>query len=909
MWRGCYRPKATLWQRRLQTPNVTGPLTSLGMLRLLSTAPYHRDIVYAVEQGPVARTFLIADLRGYTSYTFTRGDEAAARLAGLFADLAEVVATECGGTLLELRGDEALLAFVSARQALAAAVALQGRWAGEGISAPQVGIGLDAGEAVPVRGGFRGTALNLAARLCSLAQGGEVLASEAVIHLAGHVDGLAYADRGSVRVKGVPREVQVWQVVAEGESLERPPLQTPTVSTLPPEPTPFVGREREVAAIIELLDNPGVRWLTLVGPGGAGKTRLAQRVAASLLPAFPDGVFFVPLAAVADPALVLSTVAHSLGVVEDSGSSLSEQLRAHMAGKRLLVLIDNLEHLRDAAPALGELLAASPGPTFLVTSRSVLRQYGEHVFEVPPLSLPERTGDPAALASSDSVALFVERARAARGSFDLTPGNAAAVATICRRLDGLPLAIELAAARTRILPPPALSTRLDHPLRLLAGGDSGRPERHQTLRATIEWSYGLLEDDQRQLLALLSVFAGGCTIEAVATVCGDDEGDPLEGLVPLVENSLVRQVGEDQPRFVMLETIREYAAEQLPPDTAQAAGAAHATYFRSLCLEAEPAIRGPEQKVWLERLEAEHDNLRSALAWLIAHGNADAAVQMVAALWRFWWIKGYWSEGARWIETALALPGASAGRAGAISGLANLTLSQGDLERAEALHRQALELRRESGDQVGVALSLNNLAVITEQRGDFPGAANVYEEALAVARGAGDPWTAALILGNLGGVLGNQGMYDRAAELGEDSRRLWRQLGDRGGEGRVINNLVTIALARGDLQRAAELQRESLQIYRELGNQENIPYSLEMAAKILTAVEHNAEAARLFAAAGALRQVLGQPLSPVDEVEIAEFTARLRDALGEAAQVYAAEGAALTDPVGVALDELAALSS
>lgn len=859
-----------------------------------------------MDQSAATRTFLIADLRGYTSFTFAHGDEAAAGVTGRFADLAETVAEEFGGRLLELRGDEALMVFMSARGALSAAMALQARWRGQGESALQVGIGLDAGEAIPVRGGFRGGALNLAARLCSLAQGGQTLATETVTHLAGRLDGVAYADRGTARVKGVPEPVRVFQVVRAGDAVQLPPIQPAAITNLPPEPTPFIGRRREVAAVTQLLERPGVRWLTVVGPGGAGKSRLAQHVAAQLLPDYPDGVLFVPLASVTDPDLILPTIAQTLGLAEEPGRSLPEQLQAHLSGKRLLLLLDNLEQLRDAVPMLDALLHA-PGPTFLATSRAVLHLYGEYVYEVPPLSLPAQTNDPAALAASESVALFVERARAARGSFELTPANAGSVATICRRLDGLPLAIELAAARTRMLPPEALSRRLDRPLGILTGRERGRPERHQTLRATIEWSYSLLEADQRDLLARLSVFAGGCTMDAVEMVCGAEQRDPLDELVPLVENSLVRQIGENEPRFVMLETIREYAAEQLAPEAARVAGEAHAAYFCALCEEADAGMRGPEQKAWLERLDAEQDNLRSALSWLIAHQDGDRAVQMAGALWRFWWIKGYWTEGVRWVTDALALPGMSPWRARAITGLANLSWAQGDLKKAELLHRQALALRRDSGDMAGVALSLNNLAVMLEQGGDFVTATELYEEALEAAREAGDPWTVAALVGNLGGVLANRGLLDRAVELGEESLRLWRELGDRNSEGRIINNLASIALERRDLRRAAELQRESLQIYRDLGNQENIPHCLERMVRILMDAGNSRQAARLLGAARSLRDTLGQPLPPADVAGLEEYTSRLKDDLGEEFRTLAAEGAGLDDPVRVALDELAAL--
>lgn len=849
------------------------------------SAPYSSELL----------TFLIADVRGYTRFTYERGDEAAARLADRFASATEDVVGRHGGRVVELRGDEALATFTSARAALRASVELQRRFEEERRTTGLpllVGVGLDAGEAVPVRDGYRGTPLNLAARLCSLAGPGDVFASEGLIGLTRNLDGLAFLDRGPVELKGFPQPVRVIQVATEGEIPgDLPPLQQLLVAhpnNLPVEPTPFIGRGREIQEVLSLMHRPAARLVTLTGPGGSGKTRLALQVGSALVDEFADGVYFVSLAAVGDAGLMAPTIAQTLQVREEASRPAAEVLQEYLRNKKLLLILDNFEHIREAAADVSALLSVCPGLRVLVTSRAVLNQYGEYAFEVPPLSVPEpgRLPDPASFFQYESVALFVERAQAVKASFEVTPDNADAIAGICRQLDGLPLAIELAAARIRILPPRALLARLESRLSLLTGGFQGRPERQQTLRAAIDWSFGLLEPADRSLFARLSVFVGGCELEAAEAVCTGDGGlgsDVLDSIATLVENSLLRQVGEDEPRFVMLETIREYALEQLREEgTAAQIASRHAQYFLSLGLEADPELRGPEQGMWLRRLEAEHDNLRAALGRFLEGSDPEPGLRLAAALWRFWWVRGHFKEGRGWLERLLATgSGTPAVRAAALSGMANIVWSQGDLDLAESLHRGALELRQAAGDAVGIASSLNNLGLVTEQRGHFEEAAGWYQEGLGVARETGDTWLTALLLGNLGGVMGNQHRYSEATEYGEESLRLWRTIGDRASEGRVLNNLMDVALDAGDYGRAAALQRESLELYRRLDYQENVAFCLEGAARILTAVGRAEEAIHLWGAAETLRETLGQPLPEVNRVDRDASFSEARAQLGE----------------------------
>ena len=733
-------------------------------------------------------------------------------------------------------------------------------------------------------------------------------------------------------------------------------LPTDPPCNLPAPPTPLLGREREMARARELLCRDDVRLLTLSGPAGVGKTRLSLDVAAGLRVDYADGAFLVSLAPLSDPVLVASAIAQALGLREQGDQPLHDTLMASLRDKQLLLLLDNFEHVAAAAPLLAALLAACPHLRLLVTSRAPVHVRGEHVLPVPPLDLPDLATLPAvdALAQVSAVALFVARAGAVAPDFALTTQNATAVAAICARLDGLPLAIELAAPHVTLLPPPALLARLEHRLQMLVGGARDLPERQQTLRAAIAWSYDLLHAGEQALFRRLCVFVGGATLEAVEAVChtaGDLEGDALGWLAALVDKSLLRR--EEGPggeaRVGLLETIREYGREQLATSGEQVATErSHAAYYLALAEEAEPALTGAEQVTWLARLEREHDNLRSALRWALESGEVEGGLRLAGTLWRFWVMRGYLREGRRWLETLLnrdadvapasrarALHGAgvlardmgdctradlllgeslalwreladSTGIATALNGLGSVAWQRGDLARARALHEEGLALRQEMGDTGGVIISLNNLGLVVQDQGDLARAEALFEEVLAFFRERGNRRGIAGSLNNLGEVALAQGNLTRARLLCEEALALRQGLNDRAGIASSLINLGLIACAQGDLARARLLYEEGLVLFRELGDTRGVGDTMEGQAQVVAAHGHAARAAHLLGAAEAVRAAIGAPLLPRAKAAHDRTVAAARTSLGDDAFAAAwAMGATLLleQAIALALEE------
>jgi predicted ATPase len=740
--------------------------------------------------------------------------------------------------------------------------------------------------------------------------------------------------------------------------LEKPAKQMEMGPTnLPTQRTGFVGREKEIAAARELLLREDVRLLTVTGPGGIGKTRLAVQVASSVADDFLGGIYFVPLSPLSDSSLIASAIVQAMGIREAGGKSPLQILHENLhdsARAPVLLLLDNFEHLMEAAPLVAGLLAMGPALKILVTSRAALHVYGEHEFPVPPLALPDARSAPtvSALSQFPAVALFVQRAIAAKPDFELNRENAPAVIEICARLDGLPLAIELAAARVKVLSPSALLTRLASRLQLLTGGARDLPERQRTLRAAMDWSYDLLTAAEQKLLRRLSVFAGGCNLEGVEAVCdtkADLDLDLLDGMASMVDKSLVQQIEQanGDSRFVMLETIREYALEKLDGSGEKApTKRAHAAYCLVLAEEHASEQSGEETVEWVERFTLEHDNFRAALAWLTETKDAAWGLRLGAALFRFWEMREYFAEGRNSLDKVLKLSEAAAptkARARALFAAGVLTGEQGDYATADALLRESVEITRGLDDKRGVAVSLNAVAVNTRDRGEIALARSLLEESLVLWRELDDQKAIALALSNLANIVKLQGDYVHARALYQECLSIFQELGDRTGVAWSMNHEGDVAREQGDSEGGRTLYEQALTIFRELddrwgiagtladlGNlareQRSYPSAYALygeSIKIFQELEHKRGIARLLecfassaaaqfqaerslrfaGAAAALRQNIGAPLTPGEQAKLEAALDPPRRALSNTVGATAwLEGWAL--PVEDAIEEV-----
>ncbi len=626
-------------------------------------------------------------------------------------------------------------------------------------------------------------------------------------------------------------------------------------TNLPASTTAVVGREREIEDLRTLLNREDVRLVTLIGPPGTGKTRLAMEAARELLSDFEDGVWFVPLHTLRDPGLVLTAVAKAIGLRDTGEEPLEQQILAWSRGKSSLLVIDNFEQVNQAGPVVADLLAGSGDLKVLVTSRAPLKLYGEREYPVVPLGIPSegRSYAPEELRRVPAVALFVERAAAVQPSFALTRENAQAVSEICTHLDGLPLAIELAAARVKLLSPRALLARLQDRLDLLTGGSQDRPARHQTLRGAVDWSYELLTATEQTLFRRLSVFAGGASLESAEAVCQFDgeQLDLLNGVASLVDKNLIRSIEQPagEPRFAMLETIRAYGVEQLVASGEDAAAhRRYAEHFLALAEQMERALSGPDQATWLDRLESEHDNARAALRWSLDARETWLAARMASALWRFWYTRGYLAEAHRWLDGVLqqrdSVPEAMLTKI--LNAAGNVAGMQGDRARSGALHGECLDLRRRAGDLPGIAQSLNNLGIVHQMQGEHAKAVSLYAEALAVLETLGDTRAIALTLHNLGDAAYMQGDFEQAQGKHEESLHLLRTLGDQRSIAHALNDLGNVALRRGEYRRAHDLHAESLALYHKIGDPLGAAQATQGLGAVARTEKRYEEAARLL---------------------------------------------------------------
>lgn len=693
-----------------------------------------------------------------------------------------------------------------------------------------------------------------------------------------------------------------------------PPVATTTA--LPVSPTRFVGRESEIEWVGELLDQDDIRLLTLTGPGGVGKSRLAFEVAAQIQERFADGMAYVLLGQVAEPSLVLPRIAQAVGARESADRSVLDALRDYLSDKNMLLLLDNFEHVLSVAPSLSELLMTCAGVKFLVTSRASLNLRGEQEYPVQTLDFSVTPSSAEDAMSSEAVRLFVDRARMANPAFELTDDNAAAVAEICARLDGLPLAIELAAARVRLLTVENLLERLNHRLDVLSRGPRDLPERQQTLRSLLDWDYDLLDEDERSGFRRLSVFSGGFTLPAAEATLSGGEGPPIDVLnviESLLRKSLLRHHPplRDEPRFGMLNTLREYAREKLAEKGEEnSVRRRHADFFLALAEEGEKHLRDADQVDWLEIFEREHDNMRGVLRWAAETGENVIELRLAGALAKFWEFHAHLTEGQRWLEGALSR-GADAPpdlRAKCLDGAGVLARGQGEVKRSQAFLEESVELRRQLDDKLALAESLRHLGTLAFDRNDLDATRAHYEESLDLSRAIDDETGVASTLNNLGVLATVRERWDEASGLYEEALEYFRGRGDIQGIARALMNLGEVRMMQNELDEAERLVKESFVLFGEIGSEWDIAYVLEGLAHVRSASGKPKDAARLLGAADALRESVGAPLPP-NEIELYEkHVARARAALDEETfQAAWSEGRSMS--IDQALDFALAISN
>lgn len=889
----------------------------------------------AAEPAGATLTFVFSDIEGSTRLEQAIGTVAYGAIRERHRALLRAAFAAHGGEEQGTEGDSFFVVFRSARGAIAAALAAQRALAAEPWpegAEVRVRMGVHSGEARTHAGSLLGIDINRAARIAAVAHGGQVLVSEVARSLVRDEGqaGISFRDLGSHRLKDLDQPEHLHQLVADGLRGEFPPLRTIDArpNTLPAQLTSFVGRATERAAVDRLL--AGHRLVTLTGPGGTGKTRLSIEVAGHAADAFPDGIFFVPLDAVRDPGLVASQIAGALGLSESGGRPARDLVVDWLARRTALLVLDNFEQVVDAAPFVADLLRSVPGLKLIVTSRASLRISGEHEYPVPGLPAPpdlsglsameraqlplrDRVVDAEGLATYESVRLFIERATAVRPGFQVTNDNAPAIAAICAKLQGMPLAIELAAARVRVLSPDAILARLTSQLTALGAGSRDLPERQQTLRGAIAWSYDILDAGDRRLLERLSVFRGGIDLEAAEAVCGPAEElhrDVVDGLGELADQSLLRVVDGGEARFQMLETIREFAAEML---VAHGEGdlvrGRFGAWFLGLAERARPLLAGPDQRTWLDRLEMEHDNLRAALDRATAAGDAGTAIGLAFALWRFWQMRGHLFEARLRLDAMSAAPWSRQSpvlHARLLEALGGVCWWQADVAAMRVAYEEAVTLWRAAGNRSELANALYNYSFcFTISPNPREAASNTdpdgigwasLQEALELYRALGDERGQANVLWGIG----NKEYFSNDPTAGvatlTEALGIYRRVGDRTMEAWALHMLGAAKLRLGDLEASRGLFAGALRLFQGSGDASGLTLVFDDFASQAAYDGDPERAARLWGAARSLTASTGAGLASYVDQFLDQFLRPTAQAMLSPEEVarLAAEGAAMT---------------
>jgi predicted ATPase/class 3 adenylate cyclase len=866
-------------------------------------------------------TMLFSDIEGSTALLHRLGGERYGEALSAQRALIRAAIGACHGREMGTEGDSFYVVFESAADAvsccLAAQLALAGHDWPDGAAA-RVRMGLHSGEPTRHEDGYIGMDVHRAARIAATAHGGQVVLSEPTRLLAaGQMPaGLSVRDLGFHRLKDIGEPEHIYQLAGLGLREDFPPLKSLGAQTSLPVPvTPLIGRDDDLEHLRAALGRPGARLVTLTGPGGIGKTRLALAAAASLDTAFPHGVFFLPLAAVRDAGVMWKTLADSLAVSAEG--QVTDAVTGYLAQRRALLVLDNLEQLDGAGGVVAALLATAPELVVLATSRRPLHVQGEQESPVPTLEVP--AGGSAEAAGSAAVRLFAQQAAMVRPGFAITPDNAADVAAICRRLDGLPLAIELVAARAKLLAPRALLARLGQGLGLTAAG-AARPLRQQTLRNTVAWSYDLLDPGTAQVFRRMSVFAGGCDLDALVEVAVTDGSglagpDPLDLVAELQDDSLitVAEGTDGEPRLGMLETIRQYALERLEQDDdAYGALRRHAGYYAAFAERESEQLEGPAGLTALDRLEADHDNLRAALAWSLETpaagpaGQGERAViglRLVQALSLFWYQHGHATEGRQWLQRAMDLASADGGAplARVAHGLGVLLDEQSEPDAAVHLFERSLAIWRDLGDREEQARELNSLGIVQRHLGNTGAARSLLEEAVAIDRELGSHRLGAALT-NLGQLESASGRLDRAIELLREALTVDQRQGDLFGVAVDQQSLALISLRAGRPREASDQLAASFSYVTSSGNISLLVNVLELHAAITAGLGDVLQAARLAGAAEAIRQESGMLISPQEAAMVDEHLAPARAAVTpQEWQAALAAGRALSQAEALAL--------